>query len=388
MTNLHLDSLCVRNFRAFRNLEIAQLGQVNLITGKNGVGKTGLIEALRLYADAGSPRMLRQLLIERDELYRVESSREAPRRALMDDDMYESCRNLFYGRPDISQQPVIAEIGPNNASSETLSIAFTLLTEEIGDDRVRRYRKSDQVFLREGGAIRNGELAYVEQTPGLTIQFGAIPELTLPLSRILDSRLFAEYRQIPAHLSAIFVSTHGLNTTDINSLWERITATDLEDQVQDALNIVTPDKIEKMNVIGRADRHLGTVVIAKTSTARQPLPLRSLGEGMLRAFDLSLALVNAGNGLLLVDEIDSGLHYSVQREIWQLIFQVAQRLNVQVFATTHNWDSVATFQEVAAANTEIEGVLIRLERRGEVIVPTLFDEHKLAIATRAQIEVR
>jgi AAA15 family ATPase/GTPase len=50
MSGLILDSLKVRNFRGFRHLQIERLGRVNLIVGKNNVGKTSLLEALQLYA--------------------------------------------------------------------------------------------------------------------------------------------------------------------------------------------------------------------------------------------------------------------------------------------------------------------------------------------------
>jgi predicted ATP-dependent endonuclease of OLD family len=99
-------------------------------------------------------------------------------------------------------------------------------------------------------------------------------------------------------------------------------------------------------------------------------------------------LVNARNGLLLVDEIENGLHYSAQLDVWRLINRLASRLNVQVFATTHSWDCIESFQKAAQEDTQNEGILIRLESKKGKIVATLFDEKELGIATREQIEVR
>src|SRR5437588_761087 len=67
MGKLLLDSLEVRGFRGFRDLRIERLGRVNLIVGKNGIGKSSLLEALRLYADRGFPGVLEELLEARDE---------------------------------------------------------------------------------------------------------------------------------------------------------------------------------------------------------------------------------------------------------------------------------------------------------------------------------
>lgn len=113
-----------------------------------------------------------------------------------------------------------------------------------------------------------------------------------------------------------------------------------------------------------------------------------MGEGMNRMFGIALALVNAKDGMLLIDEVDTGLHYSVLPDLWRLIFEVAHRLNVQVFATSHSWDCIQAFQQAADANTEEEGMLIRLEHRDGDVVPVMFDERKLNIAAREQIEVR
>ena len=111
-------------------------------------------------------------------------------------------------------------------------------------------------------------------------------------------------------------------------------------------------------------------------------------DGMIRALGISLALVNAKDGILLIDEFENGLYYSVQPDLWRLIFQVARRLNVQVFATTHSWDCIKAFQQAAQENAQEEGIVIRLSLKKGAVNVTLFDEEELGIATREQIEVR
>ncbi len=77
----------------------------------------------------------------------------------------------------------------------------------------------------------------------------------------------------------------------------------------------------------------------------------------------------------------------VQADVWRAVFTLASRLDIQVVATSHSWDTIEAFQE-AASEDPAEGVLIRLSRRGEDIIPTLFREDELAVATRDRIEVR
>ena len=69
--DLLLDSLEITNFRTFGHLKIDRLGRVNLIVGKNGVGKSTVLEAIRLYADGGLPRTLENILFARQEIERV-----------------------------------------------------------------------------------------------------------------------------------------------------------------------------------------------------------------------------------------------------------------------------------------------------------------------------
>ena len=90
---------------------------------------------------------------------------------------------------------------------------------------------------------------------------------------------------------------------------------------------------------------------------------------------------------LLVDEIDSGLHYTVHKALWNLVFKISTRLNVQVFATTHSWDCVEGFQQSTEQQEKELAMLIRLENRQGHIVPILFDKERLGIATRQDIKV-
>ena len=63
MGTLILSSLEIRNFRGFRHLQIERLGRVNLIVGKNNVGKSNLQEALQIYARrASAPTIISEVM--------------------------------------------------------------------------------------------------------------------------------------------------------------------------------------------------------------------------------------------------------------------------------------------------------------------------------------
>ncbi|TMF50677.1 MAG: DUF2813 domain-containing protein, partial [Chloroflexi bacterium] len=94
-----LNSLEIRNFRGFQDLKIERLGRVNLIVGKNNVGKSSLLEALQIYARRGSPEIIWEILKTRDENRQPVS--RITRRVVKIEDLLASLRYLFYGRKEI-----------------------------------------------------------------------------------------------------------------------------------------------------------------------------------------------------------------------------------------------------------------------------------------------
>jgi len=185
----------------------------------------------------------------------------------------------------------------------------------------------------------------------------------------------------------MFVSPYGgERTATLGPLWDRIALSEREHDVVDALRIIDPEIVAVSMIGGEGPRRRRTAIVRADNIAR-PVPLRSYGDGLNRLFGIVLSLVNAKDGLLLVDEFENGMHYTVQLDAWRAVFRLAKKLDVQVFATSHSWDSIEAFQ-MAASETPEEGVLVRLACKGDDVVPTVFAEDELAVATRERIEVR
>ena len=117
------------------------------------------------------------------------------------------------------------------------------------------------------------------------------------------------------------------------------------------------------------------------------IPIGSAGDGMWRMLGLALALANAEGGVLLVDEIDTGLHYSVMGDMWQMVSTRAAALDVQVFATTHSRDCYESLAAIVELDTQTAGVTIQR------IDPGLgravgFSDDDILIAAERGLEVR
>src|SRR5438046_8038649 len=94
MSGLMLDSLQIEQYRLFEKLVIPRLGRVNLITGKNNVGKTSVLEALRLYATRAEPSTLLEILVGREEMAPFAAAAEVNGALVLD-----AIGNICHGRP-------------------------------------------------------------------------------------------------------------------------------------------------------------------------------------------------------------------------------------------------------------------------------------------------
>ena len=154
-----------------------------------------------------------------------------------------------------------------------------------------------------------------------------------------------------------------------------------------ALRIIEP-QIQKINYLesdpGSKNRVPFVVVGPKSERVR----LTSMGDGINRILTIILSMLNCpAGGALAVDEIDNGLHYSVQEQLWKMVFSLANELDVQVFATTHSMDCLKSFAQV---NSGEDGLLIRLDARSDgEIVPQYYSEpDDIRFAVESQIELR
>jgi len=142
-----------------------------------------------------------------------------------------------------------------------------------------------------------------------------------------------------------FVTTSSLSAEEVVSLLGRYVLNPEEGLLLSALRIIEKD-IERIAPIptssgghssfGLAGGRGGVVIKVKNIQTR--LPIGTMGDGIWRLLSLALALIRATNGVLLVDEIDTGLHYTVMEDMWRLVHGTAKRLNIQIFATTHSSD--------------------------------------------------
>ena len=120
------------------------------------------------------------------------------------------------------------------------------------------------------------------------------------------------------------------------------------------------------------------------------MPIKVMGGGMVRLASIVLALSDAHNGIVLIDEIENGLHYSILPDVWKAIERAADDFNVQVFATTHSLEMIRAAHEAFKDDDPYDFRLIRLDRstKTDEIYATTYDKEGMAAAVELNAEVR
>ncbi len=367
---LHLPNLSIEGFRGVQKLSIPRLGRVTLIAGRNGVGKTTVLDAVRIYASRGRLSALTTLLVNREEIT-VGADADMTDVSLFDG------KALFHGR-DTSERPDIL-IGPLGGDDQ-LRIGITTLKEEPDSLMKALFEKS------MGSGVRVMKVA-----------FGSSVELLPPGPTLFPRELvqmFAESgNEVPSELACESLGPGMPESSDLARLWDRVALTDDEDRVIRAMNLAIKKEAGRVAVVGEGARSgelpNGRRLVVRLKGHSLPVPLKSLGDGAVRLLGVAVALANSREGFLLIDEAENGIHHTLQHDLWRMVLKTAQDNNVQVLATTHSWDCVRGFAQAAVDIDAVEGVLVRLERKGDDrLLAVEYPEDELGIVARDGIEVR
>jgi AAA15 family ATPase/GTPase len=354
---------------------------VNLITGKNNTGKSSLLEAIALYVTKCDLSLLIQLLEERGENLHYDSETEN-----IIDKNIKAFASLFTNRTVYfsKSDAIVLEIKERNFKNNPIkkekyvALRFVKYFDEIN-------RKTEE---SNGGKERiifglYDDRPEVDSELGLEIQT-ELRSIVLSLQNELYYRRFGLGLRETNNFQ--YVVTRNIDRGINGKLWDKITLTDKEQYVLEALKIIEPN-VERIAFIDEGNRNRSAVI--KLANNNVVLPLKSMGDGINRILTIILALVNAENGYLLIDEFENGLHHSVQEKLWEIIFSLANKLNIQVFATTHSEDCIAGFEYSLNNHSDSnDGKLIRLENKKGQIKQVAYTKEELKIAVENNIETR
>lgn len=359
-----LNSLVIKNFRMLEDFTVEKLGRVNLIVGKNNSGKSTVLEALRIYAGNANFDLLNEIAASHDE--KILPNRND--KSLISNFIYP---DLFLGR-ELSK----------------LGIAKILIGESD------EYDSDKNLLIKRSFVVANDTVDYMYHLDSINEA-----ELNENNFRICEQSILVErgkrhgsissFESLSDFLSCQFIATQFISIKELEHDWNEINLTEAEEIVIETLQIILPT-VRRLAFDGE---HPNRWIKLKLNDVAKPVPLKSLGDGIIRILQIALKLATAQGGFLLIDEFENGLHYSVQENVWRLLFEMAEKLDIQVFATTHSWDCIESFITVAQQNPEADAVLFRMGRsvrksnQGQVIA-TIFSGEELAHITQSNMEIR
>lgn len=353
--------LRISNFRRFQKFSMEGLGRVNLLVGPNNCGKTTILEAIDLLASPLDPCLLGHISIYRGAVSAPagESSVKSARIAL---------RHLFYGH-QVNVGSTFELVGSYSRSKHGFSARIT----RTPDQPSRASKYPADVWL---SIWRDGQ--------------GNKATDSIPLTSSMEWPVvdWEGRAKVSGGSNVSFVGTGSWVRWDVVDELSAIQLNPEEELVLDVLRLIEPTvegitAVHAPEVVGLRDR---VGVFVKLKGQRERIPIASLGEGMWRLLALALALVSAKGSVLLVDEIDIGLHYTAQAEMWRMVKKAAESLDVQVFATTHSRDCIYALAQIARADVT-DGSDVTIQRiEGECAVA--YNEQEIVLAAERGIEVR
>lgn len=327
----HISKLKINAFRGLKNLELSNLGLINLIVGFNNSGKSSILEAIEYFCRPLDPLALINLSRSREvsarnsdpvqtlrwlfpkttasrdgDFYRLEISVMG-----QVDDQYKTVATILDGfladvyfgptmSADRSEQTYVPTTPPPAASSQKNALELTCLYVE-GQNPGQSVKPKEAIFnITEGVPFK------MHKTPEApTISCSMIT----PITHRIDS----------------------LQTRGITSVVKA-------DRKEDLLELLRRFDNEIIDIT-ILDSH-GYPEAWVNHQQRGFMPLSSFGDGVRRVLVIASGLAMAKGGVLLIDEIESAIHKDAYAEFFNWLYEAARFHKVQIFATTHSLEAV------------------------------------------------
>ena len=291
MSTQHIENLEIRNFKCFKQLSIADIGQVNLIGGKNNAGKTAFLEAVDLF-------------ISSDKAYDLASSvyKILKRRQGENQSKYLEI-DFFY---DDESEITIS----SSSKTCTLKHSFEIIENNL--------LPTEALILSVNDDRKN-----------IPIDF---------FSGKNRMEVMRMNRDRKANLT--YISSSITDEQDIAIAYGKLIELKRENFLNSSLNLFDSNILELKPI------PIESGTLLKLETKKNIILLSSLGEGINRYIAILCAIWSSKDGVLLIDEIENGIHYTNYKKLWKIILQASLDANCQIFITTHSKECITAFNDV------------------------------------------
>lgn len=289
-----LRNLSIEAYRGIANLALEALAPVNLVVGANDTGKSSILEAAAL------------ALRPTDHSQWV----SAVRRRDADAALAEGIWSMFPGA-----RAFPADARPQHSSPIRLVAQL--------DEQPTQIEAKATAF----------------PVPDLEAAGSLAIDVRLAIGEHDTARLvFPTAKPIPSYAGTRVVTVIPASHTSSHAFVEELSQVIDTGRKQLALALLQVfDEHAKDLCISAASGHRAVRVMHEL---RGVCDLSSFGAGMRRAATLALALSRATPGVLLVDDLEAGIHPSLLRRVLGQLLEAAALAEVQLLATTNSLEAI------------------------------------------------
>ena len=366
-----IHTFTIKNFKLFEELKLSGIERVTLLGGPNNIGKSTFLEAVYLNHDINNPLMFTQHFGFRGIVaFKVTS--EFLFAPLFHDFDTGQAIYLEAKVTDGAFGLQIRESGiPGMRTAEITGSGelHTTANGAVASEEPLSGTAFEVEFYRDGQKVNTADAGVTQGSDGTASVFLKLREA----------------RKLPHAPTAAFIGTRSVSDPATDS--ERFGDLELEgksESILEALQIIYP-RIKSIVTI--APRKGGAMLYADIGLDRK-IPLNLLGDGTNRIAQIALAMGRARGGVLLVDDIDSGLHHSVLPKIWEWLASATKLFDCQVIATTHSYECLRAAKKGLSSHLWNEFAYFRLDRENDTISPTRYSAENLEDALDRDWEVR
>lgn len=345
------EELRIRKFRLFDELRIESLGRINVLTGRNNSGKTTLLEAIFHLCGGG----------HQGGVLVSNQMRELIQPGASPSDWATTRFGHIFHKLDTS-----TTIGVEGRHSEQGELSLEISFASEGSTRIPLGNSQDAAPIEGSDAT----LRYVFRRSGRQ----AVETTLRCTAEGFDT---SEQKGLPPFPVSILTTRNG-NVREDADLFSSLRRRKEHDVVRDALRRIEPRLTDLEINSGR-----GEPMIFGDVGLPELVPLNVMGEGMVRVARLVLSIATSPKGVVLVDEIENGIHHSAMEKVWAAVSRAAGEYDTQVFATTHSLECVH-----AAHRAIPEGLRLHRLQPGTGRTSVAYGPDEIEAAVRHNVEVR
>ena len=363
MENNFVKNISLQNFKCFDNLIVKNLKRVNLIGGKNNIGKTSFLEGLEMLTKAKTSFGLR---INSLDILKRRQSRKSINP--FQPQIHQPLKFEFF----ISLEKEI-KISSN---INNVNIKYIPIGEKI---------ESLNIHTVNPQSIQDVYTTKIAPIPFLEFSFG-IEKFAAPVQDLEMPHFFNE-DELNTNNNVIFISSCTTDESILATYYGKLISLDKDNDLNNYLNSFDTNIISLKAIPINIQGNFISELKLKLENRDNLVKLTSLGDGINRYIAIICAIWASKDGFLFIDEIENGIHYTNYEKLWKIIFEASKQANCQVFTTTHSIECIEAFNKINQNDDGIYLEFYRNQKNGLIQVKER-DNEQLEYALEHNSEIR